>query len=99
MKLVIVKQAKGKYLFKVPSGYSVAAGDILMLNTQNGSTTGVAMCDSFCANNDIAEEIMRSFGTQENRMKFVIGKGTYTMFDIESEYAREAFAELTGVKV
>ena len=85
MKLVIVKQAQGKYLFKVPNGYSVAAGDILMLNTQNGSTTGIAMCDSFCANNDIAEDIMRSFGTQEKSMKYVTGKGTYTMFDIETE--------------
>lgn len=77
---VIVKHLadNGKYLFRVPKGISLEAGEKVVCDTSRGNDQlGVCCCDSFMAKPEV---VMPLFGTQSNKMKFVTGRVEYDIF-------------------
>lgn len=92
---VIIKhmEGSGKFLFRVPKGVSLSAGDKIVCDTRCGNDQlGVCCCDSFLARPEV---IMPLFGTSEKQMKFVTGKVEYEKFAIaqgDEEYD-EKFGE------
>lgn len=86
---VIVKHMEnsGKFLFRVPKGVSLSAGDKIVCDTSRGNDQlGVCCCDSFLARSEV---VMPLFGTSEKQMRFVTGKVEYEKFAIaqgEEEY-------------
>lgn len=85
MKLIIVKQENGKYLFRVPEMISIGAGEQLVLDTAKGATTGMALCDAFYASEADSLAVMKAFSTEPKRMKYVIGKVRYDYFPLCGE--------------
>ena len=72
--LVIVKhiQDNGKYLFKVPKGISLSAGDKVVCDTSRGTDQlAVCCCDSFLADEKMMCQL---FGTQVEKMRYVTGR-------------------------
>lgn len=86
-------QDSGKYLFRVPNGISLSAGDKIVCDTARGTDQmGECCCDSFAAE---PEMMCRIFGTQVKKLRFVTGKVEYERFEIakgEEEY-EELFEE------
>lgn len=77
---VIIKHIEnsGKFLFRVPMGISLEAGEKVVCDTsRGGDQLGVCCCDSFLARPEV---IMPLFGTQAQKMKFVTGKVEYEKF-------------------
>lgn len=59
--MVIVQQGGGKYLFAVPDGYKLYAGDRVLCKTKRGNTPGLCICDSFVTNKE--EEIGKAMSS------------------------------------
>ena len=86
---VIIKHVtdSGKYLFRVPRGINLEAGEKVVCDTSRGNDQlGVCCCDSFLAD---PEAVMPLFGTQNSKMKFVTGKVEYDKFEIAREDEEE----------
>ena len=70
----------GKYLFNVPKGISLSAGDKVVCDTsRDGDQLGVCCCDSFLADPNV---VCPLFGTQPEKMRMVTGKVEYEKFEI-----------------
>lgn len=92
---VIVKHFddSGKYLFKVPKGVYLSAGDRVICDTVRGKDqAGVCCCDVFRAEPEV---ICPLFGTVPERIKYVTGRIEYIHFDMEinEEEYQERFGE------
>ena len=78
---VIVKHISdnGKYLFRVPKGVLLEAGDKVVCDTSHGKDQlGVCCCDSFLADPEVVNPL---FGTSAKNNKFVTGKVEYEKFE------------------
>lgn len=77
IRLVIVKHENcgQKYLFKVPDGESVYAGDLVVVKNKRGKTLATCLCDDFSIIKDSDEykTILCAFGATEP-LASVIGK-------------------------
>ena len=93
---VIVKHVggdSGKYLFRVPKGVYLSAGDQVICDTAKGKDQpGVCCCDNFNADPEV---VCPLFGTQPEKLKFVTGRIEYTRFaeEINEEEYHEKFDE------
>ena len=92
---VIVKHLvdSGKYLFQVPKGVNLSAGDEVICDTKRrNNEPGVCCCDSFLADPEVVCEL---FGTQPGKMKYVTGRIVYERFaeEINEEQYQEKFGE------
>lgn len=84
-KFVIIKhlQDNGKYLFQVPKGVDLKAGNTIVCDTSRGvNQLGVCCCDSFVADETI---VCPLFGTQTPKLRFVTGRVEYAKFNMEDE--------------
>ena len=93
--MVIVKhlQDSGKFLFYVPKGISLSAGDKVVCDTTRGADQlGVCCCDSFLADNEV---VCPLFGTQPNVMKYVTGRVEVARFEeaMNEEEYEEKFGD------
>ena len=92
---VIIKHLNdnGKYLFRVPNGISLEAGDKVVCDTCKGNDQiGVCLCDSFLAD---PETMYTLFATKESNMKWITGKVEIEKFSEarEEEEYKEKFEE------
>lgn len=76
--IVIVKHENCgvKYIFLVPDGKELKAGDLVMVNTKHGKALATCLCDSFIvdmSDTDKAKSIFTAFGVNEPTA-YVIGK-------------------------
>ena len=77
---VIIKHFSdnGKFLFRVPKGIDLEAGDTVTCDTsRGGNQLGICCCDTFLANPEVIEPL---FGTQSSKMKFVTGRVEFDKF-------------------
>lgn len=76
MNIVIVKHenCRAKYLFLVPDGKTLNAGDLVRVNTKHGQTLATCLCDSFVVEDKTkAKYIANAFGVNEPTA-YVIGR-------------------------
>lgn len=86
---VIIKhiQDGGKYLFRVPKGVNLEAGDKIVCDTSRGTDQmGVCCCDSFMADPEI---VCPLFGTQPKNLRYVTGIVDYRKFEYAMEEEEE----------
>ena len=81
MNVVIVKHENcgAKYVFLVPDGKSLRAGDLVRVNTKRGDTLATCLCDNFVV--DITDKekmknIFNAFGVDEPTA-YVVGRFIY----------------------
>ncbi len=64
-RVVIIKHTgDGKYIFRVPDGRLLKAGDMVLCQTRRGIVPGLCCCDSF--DTDRVDTIKRAFGVNVN---------------------------------
>ena len=76
MNVVIVKHENcgAKYLFLVPDGKSLNAGDLVRVNTKHGQALATCLCDSFVVEDETkAKYIANAFGVNKPTA-YVIGR-------------------------
>ena len=85
---VIIKHPgdNGKYLFTLPKSICLETGDEVVCDTKYGRQTGVCCCDAFMAKPEV---VMPLFGTQENKMRSIVGRVVYDEFT-EAQEAEDA---------
>ena len=87
MNIVIVKHnGCGQYfLFIVPEGRTLKAGDIVMVATKTGRTTATCLCDSFIVEDKSNMDLIaRSFNIAPPT-KYVVGRYEYEEWIKEEE--------------
>lgn len=86
MRIVIVKHENcgQKYLFEVPDGKYVSAGDLVRVSTKKGEKLATCLCDYFEVdeNSDVFENILAAFGASKP-LAMVVGKYMYSEFEIK----------------
>lgn len=72
----------GTYLFEVPEGVSLKKGEMVMVETKRGETSGVCVCKSFVLDGSPLETVGRICGAQFP-LKRVVGCITVDVFPQE----------------
>lgn len=65
MNLVILKHGNNdgrQFLFGVPEGKRLSAGDKVLVENKNGRVDGTCQCDSFDAPENVAKALIQTFG-------------------------------------
>lgn len=82
MRVVIVKHENcgQKYLFEVPGGHYISAGDLVRVETKRGKSLATCLCDSFDIeeNSEQLNAIVSAFGASLPLAKVV---GNYSYYD------------------
>ena len=80
LRIIVVKQTNGKFVFTAPDGVDIAPGDTLVCSTRYGEQPAVALSPAY----DVAEEhvdgVLNAFGTERKNMKPIIGRLTVEYF-------------------
>ena len=96
MNIVIVKHENcgAKYLFLVPDGKTLNAGDLVRVNTKHGQTLATCLCDSFVVEDETnAKYIANAFGVNEPTA-YVVGKFTYDEWNMSNTVENEIAGEI-----
>lgn len=90
MKVVIIKHENcGQlYLFKVPRGQVLKAGELVLLDTKIGNNLGTCLCDSFEVDEAVKDRIFSAFRIKEPTAS-VIGRYSFDKFSIDTEADNE----------
>lgn len=87
MTVVIVKHENcGQlYIFKVPCGQALKAGDLVLLDTKKGNRLGTCVCNSFEVNDQsVADRIYSAFRIKEPTA-YVIGRYSLDKFEVDKK--------------
>ncbi len=90
MKIVIVKQTNGKFLFTAPDGIDIAPGDRVVCQTRYGEQPAVALSPAYDVAEEHVEEVLQAFGTEEKRMKPISGCMTVEYLREDTKMVSEA---------
>lgn len=79
-RIVIIKHTGDrKYVFKVPEGRTVKAGDLVLCQTRRGIVPGLCCCDSF--ETDRVATILNAFGAEHGLpLSPIVGEYSYNMW-------------------
>ena len=79
-RIVIIKHTgDGKYIFRVPDGRTLKAGDMVLCQTRRGIVPGLCCCDSF--DTDKVDTIRSAFGAPtDTPLAPIVGEYQYNMW-------------------
>jgi hypothetical protein len=91
MNVVFIKHnnQSGTYLFEVPVGVKLGAGETVMVDTRRGETSGVCVCESFELDSSPLETVARLCGASFP-LKRVIGRVFVEKFASPAEKSGDA---------